>query len=128
MDSDGNSEWSDDSEWSDNNEVANNSFVETMPASGYHSDNLVGHEVTNRSNDETVGEISNLVIDESGQVVAVILSVGGVLGIGEREVAIAFDRIERTEDGDEINLFVNLTEDELDDAPEYSNENTFDRR
>lgn len=94
-------------------------FLDTTPARGYHSDNLVGKNVTNRRNDETVGEISDIVIDKDGQVVAVLLSVGGLLGMGEHDVAIEWDQIERRLEGDELVLSVDLTEEALDDAPAY---------
>lgn len=97
-------------------------YVENKPTSGFHSDNLVGHDVKNRRNDETVGTISNLVIDEDGQVVAAILSVGGLMGIGARDVAVSWDQIERNVDGDDLTLTVDLTEDSLNNAPEYSSD------
>jgi sporulation protein YlmC with PRC-barrel domain len=95
-------------------------YLETLPARSYHSDNIVGENVKNRSNNETVGKISNLVLNEDGHVVAVIISVGGLMGIGDRDVAIEWDQIERTFDGDDITLTVDLTEDALKNAPEYS--------
>ncbi|MCA1778321.1 MAG: PRC-barrel domain-containing protein [Xanthomonadaceae bacterium] len=97
-------------------------YLDAMPARGFHSDNLVGKEVTNRRNNETVGEVSNLVLDEDGQVVAVILSIGGLLGMGERDVAIEWDQINRRIEGDEVKLSVDLTEESLDDAPKYKSE------
>lgn len=103
------------------NEVAHSQFLATMPNSGYHSDSLVGREVMNRRNDESIGEVSDLVLDQNGQVVAVIVSVGGVLGLGEHDVAIAWDRIERSVNGDEVTLSVDLTEESLEDAPKYTN-------
>lgn len=103
-------------------------FLATIPSSGYHSDNLVGHEVVNRRNDESVGEVSDLVLDQNGQVVAVIISVGGVLGLGERDVAIAWDQIERKVDGDEITLSVDLTEESLKDAPKYTRDQNKSRQ
>ncbi len=97
-------------------------YVETKPARGYHSDNLIGQNVKSRSTSNTIGEVSNLVLDHDGQVVAVIISVGGLMGIGARDVAISWDQIERTFDDDEVTLWVNLTEESLKDAPKYSTE------
>ena len=101
-------------------ETIKHGYLETLPARGYHSDKIVGKDVKNRRNNDTVGKISNLVLDEDGQVVAVIVSVGGVMGIGDRDVAIEWDQIERKVDGDDITLTVDLTEDALENAPEYS--------
>lgn len=107
---------------SDANEVGQSQFLAAIPVSGYHSDNLVGQEVTNRSNNESIGEVSDLVLDENGQVMALIVSIGGVLGLGERDVAISWDQIDRNVDGDEITLTTDLNEESLKDAPKYSRE------
>jgi sporulation protein YlmC with PRC-barrel domain len=103
-------------------------YVETMPARGFHSDSLIGQNVKSSHNNETIGEISNLVLDSDGQVVAAIISVGGLLGIGARDVAISWDQIERRTAGDDTTLWVNLTEQSLKDAPKYSTDRTTSRR
>ena len=102
-------------------------FLETMPARGYNSDSLIGQEVKSRNNNESIGTISNLLLDEDDKVVAAIISIGGVLGIGERDVAIAWDQIERRHDGDETTLWVNLNEETLKEAPEFSSDTMYHR-
>lgn len=97
-------------------------YIDKTPQRGYHSDKLVGAEVKNRNNNESIGEVTNLVLDESGQIVAAIVSVGGVMGIGERDVAISWDQIERKADGDDVTLTVDMTEKSLKDAPKYSSD------
>ena len=94
-------------------------YLDAVPARGFHSDTLMGKDILNRRNNETVGQVSNLVLDEDGQVVAVILSIGGLLGFGERDVALEWDQIERRVDGDDIALSVDLPEDSLENAPDY---------
>jgi hypothetical protein len=44
-------------------------------------------------NNEKIGDISELLVDSSGKIQAVVVGVGGFLGIGERDVAIPFDQI-----------------------------------
>jgi putative membrane protein len=46
------------------------------------------------ANNENIGDISDVVLDREGNVVAVIVGVGGFLGIGEKAVAIPFDALE----------------------------------
>lgn len=46
------------------------------------------------ANNENIGEIDDVLIDRQGQVVAVIVGVGGFLGIGEKDVAIPFQALE----------------------------------
>ena len=50
---------------------------------------MIGTNVTNAAN-ESVGEIKDVVLGKDGMVAAVIIGVGGFLGMGEREVAISY--------------------------------------
>ena len=51
---------------------------------------LIGTRVVNTAN-ETVGDVNEIVLGKDGKVAAVIIGVGGFLGMGEREVAVRFD-------------------------------------
>ena len=53
---------------------------------------LAGVDVYNEAN-EKIGDINDVILDRSGKVANVILGVGGVLGLGERYVAVAFDKL-----------------------------------
>jgi sporulation protein YlmC with PRC-barrel domain len=53
---------------------------------------LAGVNVYNEAN-EKIGDINDVILDRSGKVANVILGVGGVLGLGERYVAVAFDKL-----------------------------------
>ena len=46
------------------------------------------------SNAERIGEINDLVINEAGDVAAVIVGVGGFLGVGEKNVAVDYAELE----------------------------------
>lgn len=103
-------------------------YVEMLPAAGFHSASLVGKSVKSHHDDKTIGEVSDLVLDTDGQVVAVVMSVGGIMGIGARDVAIAWDQIERRQIDNETTLWVNLTEQSLKDAPKYTGNPPASRR
>ena len=51
--------------------------------------NLIGQTVVN-SQDESIGDINDLVTDESGKVIAVLVGTGGFLGLGEKDVALGY--------------------------------------
>lgn len=100
------------------------SYLENQPANNFFSSNLIGQEVKNKRNDEVIGTVEEILIDKDGQVAAVILSTGGLMGLGEKDVAIAWDQIERTmDDDDEIELSVDFSEASLEDAPAFSRSN-----
>ena len=58
----------------------------------WRASKLVHVDVYNEAN-EKIGDINDVILDRSGKVAKVILGVGGVLGLGERYVAIAFDKL-----------------------------------
>lgn len=52
--------------------------------------------------DESIGEISDLIMSDGGEISKVIIDVGGFLGIGEKSVAIPFEEITLREGGDDL--------------------------
>lgn len=73
------------------------------------------------SQDETVGDVSDLVLADGGVIEAVVVGIGGFLGIGEREVAIPFDRLSilQGEEQDDVRVYVNATREELEGMSAY---------
>jgi sporulation protein YlmC with PRC-barrel domain len=53
---------------------------------------MIGLDVYNQ-NDEKVGDISDLLVDQTGKIQTAILGVGGFLGVGERLVSVNFDQL-----------------------------------
>jgi sporulation protein YlmC with PRC-barrel domain len=66
---------------------ADNSQFLNVPRESELSSNLVGLDVYNNNGDE-LGTIKDVAIGSNGQIDGYILSVGGVLGIGEHFVAV----------------------------------------
>jgi hypothetical protein len=99
-------------------------YLTNMPADSFRVDQLIGTSLKSRTDDGTIGSISDLVIDEDGQIVAVIVEVGGFLGIGQKHVAIPWYSMERTmnDEDDEYELHINASKEALTDAPEYKTE------
>ncbi|KZD03392.1 hypothetical protein AUP43_13050 [Oceanibaculum pacificum] len=85
----------------------------------WSADRLIGADVTN-NNDENVGEIEDVVLNESGQVKYVVVSVGGFLGMGDKHVAMNWSDVKANRA--ENTVSVNQTKDQLKQAPEYKRE------
>ena len=65
----------------------------TQPQAGQmRASKLDGLDVYNQNN-EKIGDISELIVDSSGKIQAVVIGVGGFLGIGERNVAVPFEQV-----------------------------------
>ena len=58
----------------------------------WRASKVVGLSVYNDKN-ESVGSINDLSTDKSGNIKAVVIGVGGFLGVGEHLVAVPFDKI-----------------------------------
>lgn len=58
----------------------------------WRTSKLVGLNVYNDSN-ESIGSINDLLTDKSGAIKAVVIGVGGFLGIGEHLVAVPLDKV-----------------------------------
>jgi hypothetical protein len=80
------------------------------------SDEIIGMDVRN-STDDSIGTIDALVIDSDNRVVAGIVSVGGFLGIGAKEVAVNW--MEFSFQPEEEIAFVDLSREQLENAPKF---------
>jgi sporulation protein YlmC with PRC-barrel domain len=64
-----------------------------------------------------IGEVRDVLLSPDGKVTALIVGVGGFLGMGEKDVAVPFNAIKHeTRDG-KVYLTMNATKDELKAAP-----------
>lgn len=77
---------------------------------------LLGADVKNAQN-ETIGEVEAVQVDSSGMVSNIIVSVGGFLGIGARDVALSWNDLQVAENGQAVTT--TMTKDQLKNMPEY---------
>jgi sporulation protein YlmC with PRC-barrel domain len=63
--------------------------------------------------DAKIGEITDVLVGKDGKVEAFIISVGGFLGIGEKDVAVPFSAIHGSEKNGKWYLTMNSTKDAL---------------
>lgn len=98
--------------------MQNRDYLGSVPVNGAHASHLIGADVQTVNN-EDIGDVSDLIIGSNGKVMAVVVSVGGFLGMGEKDVAIGWDHITRTGKTDDVELRVDVTRDELKAAPTF---------
>ncbi len=80
---------------------------------------LLNKAVKNSAN-ESVGDINDLRIDSNGKIAAVIVGVGGFLGMGEKDVALPYDQLALTRDADGgLIVTAKVTKESLQAAPEW---------
>jgi sporulation protein YlmC with PRC-barrel domain len=80
---------------------------------------LIGTRVNNEAG-ERIGEVNEIVLSKDGKVAAVVIGVGGFLGMGEHEVAVKFDTLRLTQDANNNTVVaMSATKDSLKAAPEW---------
>jgi len=82
---------------------------------GIEAERIIGMDVINTQGKE-VGEIKDLVLDQQ-QVAHAVVSVGGFLGIGAKDVAVPFEQLRVGQDN--VTLMSESSESELKQMPEY---------
>ena len=87
-----------------------------LSIAGMAPTDIVGTNVIN-SEDETIAEISEVVKEANGERLFAVLSVGGFLGLGDKDVAIPLDRFDVKDDGTFV--LQNQTEEELEAMQAY---------
>jgi sporulation protein YlmC with PRC-barrel domain len=76
------------------------------------------------TSDNTIGEVSDVLLDKDGHVTAVILSVGGLLGLGAKYVSVPFNALRMTEKDGKRYLVMDTTKEALTSAPGYQYDKT----
>jgi PRC-barrel domain len=80
---------------------------------------LLNQKVKNSAN-ETVGDINDLSIGSDGKIAAVIIGLGGFLGMGEKNVSLPYDQLNFSRDANGyLIVTVNAAKDSLQAAPEW---------
>ena len=77
---------------------------------------LIGATVKNK-NGESIGEVEDLIVSGRNNVAAAVITVGGLLGIGEKRIGLPYRDIEISPDGK--TLYISLTEEQLDALPAF---------
>lgn len=99
--------------------AATTGFVTEQDGSEVLASKYIGQTVVN-GQDESVGKINDLVMDEKGKVTAAVIGVGGFLGVGEKEVGVPIEAIEvRTDSEGQVQLVMQSTREELESAPAF---------
>ena len=97
-------------------------LLTTVPNSGVPVSEYYKQSVYD-TKDNKIGDVNDVLLDKSGQVAAVILGVGGFLGIGEKDVAVPFTAIKITEKEGHRYLVMDASKEALQNATGY----TYDR-
>ena len=101
-------------------------FVKAQQVEEMLSSTLLGTSVYNGEN-QSLGEINDILFDADGQLRTVVIGVGGFLGIAERDVAVPWKALGVSQDeNQDLMLRLDVSREQLENAPEF--ESVEDRR
>lgn len=100
--------------------AASGSYLTEQGANQISANDYIGASIYT-STDESIGSVTNLIMEENGGIVAAVVGVGGFLGMGAKDVAVPMDKITVTRDtqSGDIRLTTTETQESLKSAPEF---------
>ena len=105
--------------------LADPSVMNSVPASSMTVTDWYKQDVYDPNNNK-IGAVSDVLVSPDGRVDALIVGVGGFLGVGAKDVAVNFNAVKQIKRDNKVYLTVNATKDELKAAPgfKYDRETT----
>jgi PRC-barrel domain len=100
----------------------NPGFMQNQDPTQWRGTKLIGTSVYGPDN-SSIGEISDVIIGSDGSIKAVVIGVGGFLGVAQKDVAVPFNalNVTRTPNSSTINkITVSYTKDQLKSAPQFA--------
>jgi PRC-barrel domain protein len=104
------------------NAVTHSGFVQNQHATDWRGSKLIGSVVYGPDN-ASIGSVNDVLIGNDSKVRAVVIGVGGFLGVGEKNVAVPLDglNITRKPDSSAIDrISVTYSKDDLKNAPQFA--------
>jgi len=102
---------------------AEGAIMSNVPSSSLTVTDWYKQDVYDQSNSK-IGKIDDVLVGQNGQVSALIVGVGGVLGAGEKDVAVDFSAVKQTMKDNKVYLTMNTTKDALKSAPGFKYDST----
>jgi sporulation protein YlmC with PRC-barrel domain len=98
--------------------IASAELMKSVPGNGLTVTDWYKQDVYDRSN-TAIGKIDDVMVSPSGQINAVIVGVGGFLGVSEKDVAVDFASVKRTMKDNKPYLTMDTTKEALKNAPGF---------
>ena len=106
-------------------------LLSSTPARDASLKELIGSDVKSRTNNEDIGMLDDILVDQNGQPVAALISVGVLLGIGDKTIAVDWGSVQVVQKGpahtqddervlpNEYILIVDVSHDALQNSPGF---------
>ncbi|MGM0983022.1 MAG: PRC-barrel domain-containing protein [Pseudomonadota bacterium] len=85
----------------------------------FYAADVIGNNIKHRGTDEDVGEVNDLIIDEDGQIVGVVVTTSGFLGLDGQDAGLSWKYIEHSMEDEESVFYTEMDEEALRNLPKY---------
>lgn len=96
-------------------------IIPAQAADEMRADTLIGMTVFDTGG-EKVGEVKDILFNENGQATGVVLSVGGVLGLGAKSVGLNWSEVDVQPEAEVVKIL--YSKDQLEAAPDFKTQET----
>jgi len=97
-------------------------FMHNQTANEWRSSKLIGASIYGPDNN-SIGDVNDVLVGDNGRIRAVVVGVGGFLGVGEKNVALPFTALNIQRDrssGGIRKITVSYSKDQLKNAPAFA--------
>lgn len=99
--------------------AASGEYITRQSETQISANDYIGKAIYNSENN-SIGDVNDLILEENGGIVAAVVGVGGFLGIGEKDVAVPMSKLTMSrDDKNNVRLTTTETADSLKAAPEF---------
>ena len=99
--------------------AASGEYITKQSETQVSANDYIGKAIYNAENN-SIGDVNDLILEENGGIVAAVVGVGGFLGIGEKDVAVPMSKLTMARDeNNNVRLTTTETADSLKAAPEF---------
>jgi len=100
--------------------AASPNFITTQTADQWLASKFMGMDVIG-ADDQKIGDVKDMLFDRNGQVLGYVVGVGGFLGMGQKDVALApaSFQVQPGKDANDTHLKLSMTKEQLTQAAEF---------
>jgi sporulation protein YlmC with PRC-barrel domain len=98
--------------------LAASDVLTNVPAGSLTVTDWYKQSVYDQSNSK-IGEVNDVLVSSDGRINALIVGVGGMLGAGQKDVAVSFNSVQKTMKDNKVYLTMSTTQDALKSAPGF---------
>ena len=99
--------------------IGNTLHFQTVQGQGEWLVGNLWHKSVHNTSGQKIGDLNDIVFDKDGKIAALVVGVGGFLGLGEKNVAVDWDQVKQHGAISPDRIVLGLSEQDLRNAPAF---------